>query len=490
MKTENIMPHYQSYLSDESQLSGFSNDIVFPDNMDDICNILKQVNKDGKTVTVQGARTGVVGGAVPQGGLVLNVSKMNRILDKTENANAFTLRVQAGVTLEQIEEAANADDLFFAPNPTEATATIGGVFASNALGPNGLFYGASSTHIQALSWITPRGERWALARGNYRFKANKCALPDGAEIVIPADLPHSPVKFFDESMDLIDFLAGSEGALGLAAEFELKLLPLPKEVWGVVYFFNNAEQASAFAKKLFDWKKNEHNADLIAAEFYDSGVVKLIDASRQSCALLKNLPSFPKNVSAAIYTELSGDNGETLEEALMQHLDYFSHVGGEEENTWAESGFSSIRRFRELRHAIPSILNEMVTPDLENQQKRWETDFSGAPEMFDDFLKIYNQTRADVGLKRLIYGHILQNNMHLALLPETPEQQRICKDLVYRISQWVMQNNGFLITENGIGLLKQSLVHDFMPAKVADTIEKIRLHFDPNNCMKRPMKVE
>ncbi|NLX93157.1 MAG: FAD-binding oxidoreductase [Clostridiales bacterium] len=490
MKTENIMPQYQSFLSDESQLSGYSNDIVFASNINDICDILKQVNKEGNTVTVQGARTGVVGGAVPQGGLVLNLSKMNQIRDKTQNEKSSILRVQAGVTLEQIEEAANADNLFFAPNPTEPTATIGGIFASNALGPNSLFYGASSTHIQALSWITPKGERWALARGDYRFKANKCLLPDGTEIVIPADLQHSPVKIFDESMDLIDFLAGSEGALGLAAEFELRLLPLPKEIWGVVYFFSKPEQASAFAKKLFEWNNNEHHAALTAAEFYDQGVLELIDASRQDCTLLKALPPFPANVSTAIYTELFGDDSDLLEEALMQHLDYFSDVGGKEENTWAESGFSSIRRFRELRHAIPSLLNEMVTPGLKNQEKRWETDFSGSPEMFDDFLKTYNQALSDFGLKGLIYGHVLQNKMHLALLPETTEQQSICKDLVYEISQWVMQNDGFLITENGIGLLKQSLVHDFMPPMVWAAIEKIRLHFDPNKTMKYPRKVE
>ena len=48
MKIERISPKYQSFLSDESQLSGFSDDIVFPDSIDDICEILKQINKQGK----------------------------------------------------------------------------------------------------------------------------------------------------------------------------------------------------------------------------------------------------------------------------------------------------------------------------------------------------------------------------------------------------------------------------------------------------------
>ena len=490
MKIERISPKYQSFLSDESQLSGFSDDIVFPDSIDDICEILKQINKQGSTVTVQGARTGLVGGALPQGGLVLNLSKMDKILEPLQNEESRTLRVQAGCTLEPIEQAVHANNLFFPPNPTEPTATIGGIFASNALGPNSLLYGTSSKYIQALSWITPKGELWKIKRGDYIFKANKCLLPNGEEIVIPSDLPHSPIKIIDEAMDLIDFLAGSEGALGVGAEFELRLLPLPKEVWGVVYFFKNSEQAIAFAKRLFEWNKNENDADLMATEFYDQGVLKLLDASRQESVLLKTLPPFPENVSTAIYTELCGGDSDLLEEALMQHLDFFSDTGGEEQDTWAESGFSSIRRFRDMRHAIPSIFNEMLMPSSNSQEKRWATDFSGCPTMFEEFLDIYNQTLSDFALKGFIYGHILQNKMHLALLPETPEEQIACKNLVYKISQWVMQEKGFLITENGIGLLKRTLVNDFMPPMVRDTIEEIRLHFDPNKTMKRPRKEE
>ena len=484
MRIENIMPQYQSFLCDESRLSGFSDHIVFPNTINDICEVLNRINKDGNTVTVQGSRTGMVGGAVPQGGLVLNLSKMNQIFDEAQNEKLGYICVQAGATLHQIEEVANASNLFFPPNPTEQTATIGGIFASNAQGPSCLIYGESSKYIHGLSWITPKGTLWKIKRGDYVFKENKCSLPDGEELIIPSDLPHSPVKLFEEGMDLVDFLAGSEGSLGVAAEFELKLLPLPKEVWGVVYFFSNSEQSSAFAKQLLDWNKDDNSASLMAAEFYNEGALKLLDESRQNSALLKALPQFPINTSAAIYVELCGDDIDAVENALMQHLDYFSDVGGEEEDTWAESGFSSIQRFRDMRHAIPSILNEMIDLDLENHDKKWETDFSGCPEMFDDFLKIYNQALLDYKLKGLIYGHILQNKMHLALLPQTLEQQSVCKDLVYSISKQVMQKNGFLITENGVGLLKQSLVNDFMPPMVGDTIEKTRMTFDRDKCMK------
>ena len=490
MKTEPIMPKYQSFLTDESKVTGFAEEIIFPTDLSDICLALQYANENGKKVTVQGSRTGIVGGAVPRSGIVLNLSKMNRILGSRNDENSCYLKVQAGVTLKQIETKVNSKGFFFPPNPTEDTATIGGVFSSNAAGSNCLIYGDSSKYISELSFVTTKGELWSIKRGEYVFVNNKCNLPNGAEIKIPTGLPHSPIKIFSEGMDLIDFLSGTEGILGVAVEFELELLPLPKEIWGVVYFFNELEQAIDFSRKLLDWKAQDENASLMATEFYDKGTLKLLNDSRQSNILLKSLPQFPQNACTAIYTELCGDNSDIVETSLMEHLNLFLEVGGAEEDTWAESGTSSIKRFRDMRHAVPSIINEMINLDNKNDYKRWETDFSGCPEMFEDYLNLYYKALENNELNGLIYGHILNNRMHLALLPENTEQESLCNSVMQQLDEKVMQKQGFLITENGVGILKQSLVRKFMPKAVTELIEIILHTFDPNKCMKYSMKEE
>ena len=78
MGNRKIMPmdeRFQEYLSDESKLTGWADAIAFPENEEELIAVLKE--NAGKPVTIQGAKTGLAGGAVPEGGLVLNLSRMN-----------------------------------------------------------------------------------------------------------------------------------------------------------------------------------------------------------------------------------------------------------------------------------------------------------------------------------------------------------------------------------------------------------------------------
>ncbi len=481
MNSEPIFPKYQSLLKDESGISGTAEEVVFAENTDDVCSALQYANKNRLCVTVQGARTGLVGGAVPKGGLVLNLSKMNKILD--DNIKNKFLKVLSGVTLQQIEDISNSNGLFFAPNPTEKTATIGGAFASGASGPNCLLYGDSSQYIHKLSWVTPQGELWNIERGKFTFNNNKCLLPNGSEILIDSKLPHSPVKIAYDGMDLIDFLSGSEGFLGVATEFEIELLKSPKEIWGVVYFFNNLEQTLSFLNQLFDWNSDTQNAKLMVLEFYDKNTLELLDVSRKSSPLLKSLPNFPNDTCYAVYTEISSDSSDDVEEALMQHLDMFVDAGGQEENTWAESGNSAIQRFRDMRHAVPELINENMN-NTTDFKARWETDFCGMPERFVEFLKEYYDVLSNYKVNALVYGHILKNKLHVALLPQTIEENDLCNEIIDVLAERVMLKEGYLISENGVGLLKIPLVEKFFDNKTIDNINQIRLAFDPNKCMK------
>ncbi|MEG0979692.1 MAG: FAD-binding oxidoreductase [Oscillospiraceae bacterium] len=485
MKIEPIMPKYQSYLGDESRALGYAENIVFASDTNDICSAIKNASKNKILLTVQGARTGVVGGAVPHGGLVLNLSKMNNIINMSADRSSNSMRVQAGVTLGQIEAEANANGLFFPPNPTEQTATIGGIFASNATGSSSLLFGDSSKYVSSLEFVTLSGELWKIKRGEYFFNEDKCPLPNGKEIKIPVNLPHySIMKYPEQGTDLIDFLAGSEANLGVVTELELRIFPLPSEMWGVVYFFSSLEQAIMFLKQLKIWKSSENNAHLMATEFFDEEALKLLSNARQTSITLKALPEFPPNTCIAVYTELCGDDSDELESALMQHLDFFTAVGGKEESTWAETGLSEIRRFRDMRHAVPELINEAICLDAEHLFTRCETDFSGCPEKFTEFLEMYYKSVEKLGLKGLVYGHILQNKMHLALLPQSAKQQEACENLVKLLAEQVVNESGYLITENGVGFLKRQLVKSFLHPEVAKLIDDIRLIFDTEMCMK------
>ncbi|MDA3831763.1 MAG: FAD-binding protein, partial [Spirochaetales bacterium] len=107
MKRESIVEldeSYREYLSDESKLIGNAESISFPESEQEIRDIYQFMQKERIPITIQGGRTGVAGGAVPFGGHIINLSRMNKlsgfeISDSGENL----LKVQPGVTLLELE---------------------------------------------------------------------------------------------------------------------------------------------------------------------------------------------------------------------------------------------------------------------------------------------------------------------------------------------------------------------------------------------------
>ena len=122
-----------------------------------ISKVMKYANEKKIPVTVRGSGTGLVGACVPLfGGILLDVSKMNKIveLDKTN----LTLRVEPGVLLMDIYECVEKENLFYAPDPGEKSATIGGNISTNAGGMRAIKYGVTRDWVRGLEVVLPDGE--------------------------------------------------------------------------------------------------------------------------------------------------------------------------------------------------------------------------------------------------------------------------------------------------------------------------------------------
>ena len=145
---------FEEYLRDESRSVGSAESIVFPESEADVRDALHALHATGVPVTVQGARSGLAAGAVPHGGCVLNTSRMNRVLGMRRGSDGrFFVRVQPGLSLMELRDMLqkasfdtagwNDESLaalaqfkaapaqFFAPDPTEASAALGGIVACN-----------------------------------------------------------------------------------------------------------------------------------------------------------------------------------------------------------------------------------------------------------------------------------------------------------------------------------------------------------------------
>ncbi|MCO5333554.1 MAG: FAD-binding oxidoreductase [Pyrinomonadaceae bacterium] len=220
----------ENYLTDASNMrGGYAEQIFIPASEDEIRRYLREANDNAVPVTVSGARTGTVGGAIPFGGAVLSIERLNRIVD----INADTLRavVRSGVILADLQKAVEAKGLFYPPDPTEWSCQIGGTIATNASGARSFKYGATREFVERIRIVLADGDVLDLRRGEIVGSGESLTVHTESgrsiEFALPTYEPPNVRKnvsglFNSRPFDAIDLFIGSEGMLGVIVEAELR----------------------------------------------------------------------------------------------------------------------------------------------------------------------------------------------------------------------------------------------------------------------------
>ena len=168
---------------------------------EEVSSIARYAYENEIPLTVRGSGTGLVGACVPVcGGIVLDVSQMNKILELDEEN--LTVTVEPGVLLMELAQFVTEHDLFYPPDPGEKTATIGGNISTNAGGMRAVKYGVTRDYVRHLEVV----------------------LPDGRIVNFGGKIVKNSSGYA-----LKDLMVGSEGTLGIITKATLKLLPLPKK---------------------------------------------------------------------------------------------------------------------------------------------------------------------------------------------------------------------------------------------------------------------
>ncbi|MEZ5340934.1 MAG: FAD-binding oxidoreductase [Acidimicrobiales bacterium] len=136
--------------------------VARPGNTQDVSAVVTICARDGLAVVAQGGNSSLSGGSVPHASkptVILSLERMRNI--ETVNAHQFTMTVEAGVTIEAIQDAAAAVERLFAPDwGARGTATIGGAIATNAGGINVLRYGMTREHVLGVEVVLADGQIW------------------------------------------------------------------------------------------------------------------------------------------------------------------------------------------------------------------------------------------------------------------------------------------------------------------------------------------
>jgi D-lactate dehydrogenase (cytochrome) len=469
------------FLHDESKKSGKADGLFLPKSAEELSAILRAL-PDGVPVTVQGARTGISGGAVPDGGVVISLTAMNRILGRSVAADGTpTLRVQPGVTLAEVRKALDGSGLFFAPDPTETSASVGGMVACNASGACSFAYGPTRNHIEALAVVLADGDTIRVRRGGQKADGLHFVLRTDSGRVITGELPALPrpaVKnaagyWVRPDMDLVNLWIGGEGTLGIVVEAELRLTPCPAARWGMLGFFPCEAEAVEAVRALRVYGRGAAGPHcLCALEYFDADALELIRTGAPVTGLL--FPPFPRERGVALYAEWAwagDDNGEALGVTARS-------LGAD---AWVAADSVRLKMLKDFRHAAPERVNALIA----ERKRRWPaltklgTDLSVPDSRLADAMRMYRDGLGRERLESVVFGHIGDNHLHVNILPRDMDDYAAGGRLYGEWARQVVAWGGSVSAEHGIGRLKVGFLRAMMGEDGIRKMAALKALFDP-----------
>lgn len=458
---------YNDYLHDESALYGSASSISFPQTENEVVMIMQALQ--GKPITIQGARTGLSGGCVPEQGHILNLSHMCHFIGASYSKEGIPLiTVESGMTLENLRKYIRSsfrDNTYFWPvSPSEATATIGGIASTNAEGMNGCHYGPARTHIEGLHFVDSFGQLHILNR--------------------------------TQNSHALDAILGSEGIAGPITQLTLQLQPEPSAVWGIAMFFPDEKKAAGFGEKIrnlffnnyTECAKNTGSSGkswISGLEFMDRSTLVLLTRRKADLPSIAAVPDIPEFTQAMIYLEIEGASDDDIMDILERCVQIAEKYDSDPDSSWAFTGPVEVAKLHAFRHAAPEICNIIVQ---ENQRKapsitKCASDCSIPSAHFDTLLKIYRDKISAEHIPACVFGHIADCHLHVNFFPVSEEEYRSARKILEEWSSLAELHSGNPVKEHGIGKLKQGIISQSFLTKQRQKYQTIKQQFDPDLCI-------
>ncbi|MBI5603133.1 MAG: FAD-binding protein [Deltaproteobacteria bacterium] len=403
-----------------------------------ISKIFRLAQRERIPVTPRGAGFGLSGGAVPvQGGIVLSVEKMNRILEIDQKNLMIT--VEPGVITGDIHRAVEAEGLFYPPDPASLdSCSIGGNIAEDAGGPRAVKYGVTRGYVCGLEAVLPSGEIIQL----------------GGKLVKNVT-----------GYNLVQLIVGSEGTLAVVTKIILRLMPLPKVQIDLLVPFDDFQAAADTVTDII-----AHRIVPTTIEFMEQDSLKAVER------LLKK--EFPFNDAAAqLLIQLDGNHQEAVESDVESVGELCLHHGARD--VLVAKDRPTRQRLWEARRMIIEALN------FESPVNHME-DVVVPRSQIPPLLKGIKKIASDYSLRIINFGHAGDGNVHVNVLKDqTPEER--WADLVPTVSEKIyrltLALGGTITGEHGIGCTRRR----FLPLALDDSqialMRGIKAVFDPNHIL-------
>ena len=403
--------------------------VVLPASTEEVQAVVRICHRERIPFVARGSGTGLSGGALPvEGGIVIGLSRMNRILE-IDLANGRAV-VEPGVINLEVTNRIAAQDYFYAPDPSsQSVCSIGGNVAENSGGAHCLKYGFTTTHILGLEVVLPSGE-----------------------------LVHLGGRTLDTpGYDLCGIFVGSEGTLGIATKMILRLVKRPECVRVLLAGFPTTNEAGAAV------------SGIIAAGMLPAAIEMMDPLAIQAAESVVHA-NYPA-CGALLLVELDGPMAEV--EFLMERVGQICRDNGATEIRVAQSEAERALLWKGRKAAFAAmgriaqnyIVQDGVIPR------------TALPQVLAEIARLSRET----GLRVANVFHAGDGNLHPLVLYDRriPGQEQAAYALSAGILDLCIAAGGSITGEHGVGEDKKRNMSKMFSEPDLATMQRVRCAFDP-----------
>lgn len=417
--------------------------LVMPKSTEEVAAVVKICFEAGVAITPQGGNTGLVGGQIPFGEILISLERMKAVRDVAPTDDTIVL--EAGLSLLEAQQVAEKAERYFPLSlAAEGTATVGGVISTNAGGTAVLRYGVTRDLVSGLEVVLPNGE---IFHGLKRLRKDNTGY------------------------DLKQMFIGAEGTLGIITAASLKLFPIMTSRATAIVAFESAQKAIDLLVRAKQETGGQVEAFELMGRYGLSLVLKHIPDTREPLeaeypwyALIEVASGDPDGAQAAMERVL----GAAFEEELI-----LDGVIAQNETQAAE-----FWRLREDHSAAEKAEGAAWKHDVSVPLSRMADYIEEGEKAVQAFLP---------GARLVAFGHVGDGNVHFnVIVPEGMDAAefnalrdagaKVVHDLVHKYE-------GSISAEHGLGRMKTQEALTYKDPVAVAAMRAVRQALDPKRIM-------
>ena len=494
-KVQDDVPTLTAYAVDASIYRMTPKAVVLAEHEADIDAVIRFAVSRGIPLTPRAAGTNLTGSAVGAG-IILDVSKMNRILELNEEER--WARVQPGIVLAELNKQLGRRNLLFGPDPSSGDmCKLGGMVANNSSGPHTLIYGSVKDNVHALRVCLPSGSWLSAAPMGLNDPALDRTLAAHPTLKPILDLVQRQRALIDSKkptvsknscgynlfgladglnhglFDLPKLFVGSEGTLGIVSEATLRLVPKPQGTLTALIHFRRLEEVGEAVPHLLGLCPS-------ALEVMDANTLNLIGRAAHG---------IPADAAATLLAELDSSDGEA---DLRDRADRMAAIC----RRYQLCGDLTIAYDKEQRDQLwkarKALYPTLYRFDPRKKPINFVDDVVVRAERISELIRYLETFFEGQHVPVAIFGHIGNGNAHITPLLDVNDRQDFDKMVLayHEIHQAVLTRfDGSICGEHGDGRVRAEYVRKMFGEELYQLFVEVKRTIDPANVMNPGIKI-